>query len=290
VSFVERRINTSFSIGGSGSGVALTNKTFSGLRTSARIAAAGSVDLRATVEIYGMSLSEMNALAVIPLQPTKVGQNTIRIEAGDAENGMSVVFEGTIIQAWPDMQNAPEVPFRVDAVAGAYQAVKPVDPSSYSGPTDVAQVASQLAGKMGYTFENNGVNLKIDSPYFWGSGLHQMIQLGEATRMGWVQENNVLAIWPQGGARTSAGTTNISKETGMVGYPLATPSGILVKTLFNRAIKYGGQMNVKSDIQRASGTWTIWRVDYDLDAMVPHGKWFTSLYGHPVGQSAPIAQ
>ena len=35
--------------------------------------------------------------------------------------------------------------------------MKPIAPSSYPGTTDVADIMKDLAGKMGYTLENNGV-------------------------------------------------------------------------------------------------------------------------------------
>lgn len=277
MAFLERLITVNCSFHGDGG--ALSNISFAGYRVRAHIKIAGNQAVTATIKLYGLSLSHMNALSRVPFKPTSIGNNTVQVLAGDKENGMSVVFEGTVIQAWPDMQNAPEVFLRIDATIGAFEAVKPVEPTSFQGSTEAATVAGKIAEKMGIPLENNNVLIKLLNPYYWGTARQQMLMLGQATRMGWIQENGILAIWPPNGERTSAGTVNISKETGMVGYPYAVPGGIVVRTLFNRAIKYASKMNVKSDIKLANGSWTIADIELDLDAQLPNGAWFATIFG-----------
>ena len=282
MSFVQRDITINFSLGGQGGTVPLSNISFPGMRTSVHIKIAGQHANTATAAIYGLSLAHMNALSKVPFKPTKLGANTIQIQAGDKENGMSTVFEGTIIQAWPDMQSAPEVFLRVDAKTGAYESVKPVTTTSFAGPTKAAVCAQVICGKMNLPLENNNVQYVLDSPYFWGTGIHQMMQLAKATRMGWVVEKGTVAIWPQGGVRTQAGQAYISKETGMVGYPFAVPGGIVVKTLFNKAVAFASTMQIKSDITIANGTWGISMVELELESQMPRGRWFCTLYGYPI--------
>lgn len=60
----------------------------------------------------------------------------------------------------------------------------------------------------------------------------------------------------------------------MVGYPAFTQSGIIVATLFVPTLKRGGQITVQSDLAPACGTWWINNLTYDLESMVPGGKWF----------------
>lgn len=281
MAFVERQITVSFSYHGDGGG--LNNITFSGLRVSAQIKYAGHVANSAVVKIYGLSLDHLNALTKVPALATYYGNNTVKVMAGDKNNGMSLVFEGIVIQSWPDMSAAPEVCLRVDAVTGSFESVKPAEPSSYTGSTDVAKVWGDLAGKAGLSLENNGVNMKINSPYFWGTTVQQMKQLSDTTRNGWVQENGKLAIWPQNGARTSAGTVDVSKETGMVGYPYAVPGMLVVSTLFNKAIKYASVMRVKSDIKVANASWMISNIDMNLESQTPNGSWYATLFGVKYG-------
>ena len=140
-----------------------------------------------------------------------------------------------------------------------------------------ADVHTIIAKKMGATPENSGVNAVLNNPYMWGPAFTQMKQLASATRASWILDNGVLAMWPQNGIRQNSSATIISKETGMVGYPMGTPSGIVVRTLFNRAIKYGSVVTVQSDITQANGRWKIIGLEYELDAQMPKGRWFCVL-------------
>lgn len=204
------------------------------------------------------------------------------VEAGDEINGMSQVFSGTIQQAWADYQAMPDVPFHVLAYASGVQAVMRdeggKDWNSYGGPTDVGQMMQTLAGKMGLQFENGGVNVKLNSPYHFGSPMRQAQLIREAADIMMVVENDTLAIWPQNQARPGDGPL-VSKDTGMVAYPSFTEYGVLVKVEFRRGIKYGVNMTVQSDITPANGEWAIRQIDYDLQSLTPKGHWFVDLYG-----------
>jgi hypothetical protein len=280
MAFVERVITVTFAMGGGAGGGGVT---LSGLRVITNITVAGAHWITATANIFGMTLSHMNALTTVPWRPLTRGKNLVQIQAGDAQNGMSVVFNGTIMQAWPDMQSMPEVSFRVDANVGGWEKVNPKDPTSFSGPTKVSDVHAAIAQKLEAKPENNGVTSMISNPYMWGPPYTQMQQLARATRIGWILENGVCAIWPQQGSRTSAGQTVISPQTGMVGYPMAVPGGIVVRTLFNKAIAYASQFTVQSDITQANGLWKVTKIDLELDSQMPNGRWFALLYGTPIG-------
>jgi hypothetical protein len=107
-----------------------------------------------------------------------------------------------------------------------------------------------------------------------------------------IVQNGTLAVWPKLGNRQSAGSTlEISKETGMVGIPGFTEGGVVVKKLFDRNINYGTKMIVKSDVVTvANREWTIYRIDYTLESMVPHGDWFATIVGTDPGLGAMVTK
>ena len=39
-------------------------------------------------------------------------------------------------------------------------------------------------------------------------------------------------------------------------------------------VKYQGLIQVQSELTPACGTWKVIKLDLDLEASVPHGKWF----------------
>lgn len=278
MSFVQRQITVTFSLGQGSFGNSGQNTVkLSGLRISAKIVKAGGPSMSTLqMQVYGMQLSQMNQLSTLGMQLILYRRNTVVVEAGDVDSGMATVFVGTITNAWADMQSAPDVPFRVEAHTGLLESVQTVPPSSYTGPTNVSVVMSSLATKMGLAFENNGISIILSNPYFYGSPRNQAKAAAQAAGIEWIIDNGKLAIWPKGQARGGS-IPLISPDTGMRGYPMYTSKGVQVVTLFNPSIGYGGKINVQSSLTPACGEWVVCGLDYDLDAQVPHGKWFTSI-------------
>jgi hypothetical protein len=281
MAFTQKLISVSLSLANgqfSGGG---NSSTLTGLRTSIRVKIPGGATMsQLEGAIFGMSLSDMNQLSTVGTQLNAQAQNTITVMAGDADSGMALVYKGTLMAAYVDAQSMPQVAFRVSGSAGAYEAVKPVKPTSIQGAGDVAQVMSQLAGQMNLSFENNGVNVKLSNIYLSGSARMQALTLAQHAGIEHLIDKGTLAIWNPGQGRQSS-SLMISPQTGMVGYPLFNQNMIIVKTLFDPTITYGGTMQVQSDLTPACGTWLINNVELALDSMVPHGQWFATLSGVP---------
>lgn len=278
MALAERLINVTFTLGeGSFGDTGQNTVKLSGLRISAKIVKAGGPSMSTLqMQVYGMTLSQMNQLSTLGMAPRLVRRNTVLVEAGDANSGMGTVFIGTITNAWADMQSAPDVPFRVEAHTGLIEAVSVQPPSSFTGPTSVATIMSGLAVAMGLTFENNGVKTVLANPYFYGSPREQAKACAEAAGCEWIIDGNKLAIWNVGGFRGGE-IPLISKLTGMDNYPSYTSMGISVRTLFNPSIGYGGKIKVESTLKPASGEWVVFSLDYDLESKVPKGRWFTTI-------------
>lgn len=287
MTFIPRQINVTFTLGtgsfGEGAGQTVKLK---GLRVSSRITKAGGNSMgMAQIQIYGMTLSMMNQLSTLGIAITLQRRNTVLLEAGDDEIGMSAVFVGTIKNAWGDFQSAPEVPFHVEAYTGLYEGVKPVPPSSYNGSTSVVSIMQSLATLMGKSFENSGVSSSLSSPYFSGSARDQALACVQHAGIEWNGlDNNVLAIWPAGQARNGQSVV-VSPATGMDSYPTFTSKGVIVKTLFNPSIGYGSKITVKSDLTPACGDWVVYKLDYALDANYPRGDWFSIIEAARPGQA-----
>jgi hypothetical protein len=57
-------------------------------------------------------------------------------------------------------------------------------------------------------------------------------------------------------------------------YPTFVSPNIVVKALFNPNVKYQDLIQVQSELTPAYGIWKVIKLDLDLEAKVPHGKWF----------------
>lgn len=248
------------------------------LRMSATIIAhaggpsAGNMELA----IYGLPLSQMNQLSIVGAQVMQQNRgNTIQVQAGDAETGLTTVFQGQILWAYVDAANQPQVCFRITGVpGGGGNATTPVKPISLSGSQDVATMMGSLSKQMGLTLENNNVNVKVSNPYYGGSPWTQLVQLARHANIEYFVDRGTLAIVPAGQPRQTGGTPLVSKDTGMVGYPAFRQAQIIVTSLFNPAIQPGGTIQVQSDLTPANGTWRVNSLTYNLECAMPHGRWF----------------
>lgn len=251
-------------------------------RASVRVQLSGApVGSTAQVLVWGLTPSLMNQLSTLGLVFQLIPQNTLTIRAGDAVSGLATVFVGTIRSAIADFNRAPDVPFVFECVAGLLNQVIPAKASSYPGPVDAANVMQTLAGLMGYGFENNGVTAKLPASYFPGTVADQWKKVAqdagiEANIVPGASGNQVLAIWPKGGSRSGT-VPLVSPDTGMIGYPAYSQVGITVKTIFNPQIGFGGQIQIKSSLPRATGKWVVLRMDHALDSLLPEGAWETTL-------------
>lgn len=281
--------------------------TLSGIRTSVRIenngAPAGS---SAHVTMHGLTQSLMNQLTTLGIVYDQIQRNTITVKAGDSETGLTPVFTGTIVQAYGDYNSAPDVSMRLECQSGTIDAVAPVAASSFTGPTDVATIMAGFARQMNVGFENSGVTVQLSNPYFAGNIETQMRKAAAHANIYAEVIEGKLCIWPKGGSRTTPGAIPLlDKDSGLVGYPIYTPQGIVIKSLFIPQISFGTTIQVKSSVKIGAtnasssapkatqsvadvGTWVVWKLDLDLDSMVPKGNWLATMYCYAKGFPAPI--
>ncbi len=226
--------------------------------------------------IYGMTLSHMNQLSTLGLAVQKPGADSVEVYAGDA-SGMSLVFKGTIWQAVSDFQGGPNLPFHVVAHTGSRESalnVKPISVNSKSA--DFSSLWQQIAKKMGLQSETNGIKIKLAYPYLPYSAREMAVALAKHAGVNWTIDRGVLAAWPRYGSRQGS-TPLISSQTGMVGYPSWSASGIKLRLEFNNDIRIGGSVQVQSSIKPANGTWIVDKLEHNLQALTPNGEWFTTI-------------
>ncbi|MBR8479456.1 baseplate hub protein [Burkholderia cenocepacia] len=285
MSFTRKRIDLTITLGEGEFGDDGSNTvTLTGLRVQSLITVPGGDAMAAAqIRAFGIPLAMINQLTTVgPINTAIRAQNAVQLAAGDDENGMHVVYSGTIGEAWGDFQGTPDVPLNIIGYAGLIQAVKPVGALSYVGTVDVATVMEELAKTMGLTFENNGVQVQLSNPYFPGTALAQVRACARAADINYLIDRDTLAIWPRAGARATTGDVPlISPETGMRGYPTFSSNGLGISTEFNPNIKNGGQVKVQSSLPVACGIWNVFDLSHALESEVPDGAWFTQLSAYP---------
>jgi hypothetical protein len=262
--------------------------TLQGFRAIADIDKAGGVQMGTLrAKIYGVSQSDMNSITSFTMQaPVNGGYhyrpNTVEVYAIDG-GVETVVFAGNIVNAWADYQGMPDVYLHIQAQAAFFNQLKPVPPRSFKGGVDVASIMGQIARDMGYTFENNGVTVKLSDVYLANTGLEQAKELAQAAGIGFYIDDTVLAITPSRTTPRGGITPLISPASGLVGYPTFDGWGVNIQCLFNPAVTFGGRIKLETDVLRASGEWLVASIAHRLESEKPGGAWFTTIRGNQTG-------
>lgn len=287
MALVQRELKFIFVLGEGDFGQTGQNQLeISGLRATVDVIYAGG-NAMGTLDaaVYGMSLSHMNALSTLGMIYTQKRRNSVTVLAGNKVDGMGTVFQGQIINAWPDMNGMPDVPFRVSAGTGLLDALAPSQTISVRGGADVATLLSGLAVQMGLRFENNGVSVKMPNQYYAGSARSQVQAIVRDSGIEWnAGANGVLAIWNAGQSRGGS-TILVSKNTGMISYPTYTSNGIMLRNLFNASMGLGSRIKVETTLKLypADGEFVVYGLNHHLDCRVPRGRWFSDVQAAPPG-------
>lgn len=301
-SFTSKNIDVTITLGTGSFGQTGKNTVkLSGLRVLASIAKGGfpSMD-RASIQIYGVQPSVMNAISTLGVPLAMVRQNnTVLVEAGDTVNGMSVVYGGHILNAWQDFSAAPDTLLNIIGNTGQYEAIAPTPAISFPGQADVATIMSGIATRAGWAFENSGVTVKLPPTYLEGTALDQAQNVARHANINMYLDSgtatNTLAIWPKTGTRGGQ-IPLISDFSGLIGYPTFQSGGMSFRCLYNPNIRVGGQIKMQSSVGGAgvvsgatppdanltggpNGFWMVGipggaPLSYDLSSQVEGGPWF----------------
>jgi hypothetical protein len=294
----QRLLNFTFNLASGGSSISL-----SGLRASLHVEKSGALTMhQSTITIYGVSLNQANQLTTIGLnlQAGTLFHNTVTVEAGDAVDGMSIVYKGDIITAYLDLNSQPQVGLHIGCLNGAYWNLAKAQPLSLQGDKSGKQMLSDISQKMGVNFDSSALtnDTILSNTYKALPLLSQMQAIGNDAGFDVSLDDDTLVVATPGQARPG-GAIAISRDTGMIGSPAIANQGIMVKTLFNPQIKRLSLVNITSIalsqevLQRlsqinqlpATGNWYVYSLDHDLETQVPNGRWESTLWCALPGQA-----
>ena len=263
------------------------SKIIDNLAISAKIEKLGPPDFgKASVEIYGMPLADMEQLTTLNFRPLFVSRNYINIFAGDDVNGMNQVFAGTIVSASADFNSQPETKFKIEAQIGFWGSVTAQAPTSIKGTQSVADFVAQQAKKAGMNFINEGVTASLRYCVFNGSPIQQARTAAFQVGAELITDDDDMILLPANKPR-SGDVPLLSKDTGLLGYPSITQNGIEFKAIFNPAFKFAGLVELKSIVPKTSGQWRIVKLVHNLTSNMPNnGAWesqITGFYPHLSG-------
>ena len=278
-SFIKRRLQVRLTLAkgsfGSGNTVVIDNHA---MRVS--VEKLGPPDFaKASVEIFGMNLDDIEQLTSLSFHPFKLTRNYINIFAGDDESGLSQIFAGSITAANGDLSGCPEHKLKIDAEVGFWGRVTAQGPNVINGTQAAASFIETQATKAGMTFSNEGVSDALKNCVFSGSPVEQARQAAKQIGADLLIDDDEMILLPRQGNR-KGNAVLLNKESGLLGYPAITSNGIECKSIFNPAFRFAGLFVLESIVPKASGTWRVIKLTHKLSANDPSdGSWESSITG-----------
>jgi len=241
----------------------------------------------ANVRIFGMKLSDMQALTGLTFQVLTYKRNSILIEANDG-SGWTTVFAGQIVTGVIDFASGAEsgeVAFVITAQTLGYDLLNPATPSAFPASASVANVMRTIALKMSQDFDDGGVTTVFPgATYFAGTPADQLRTAAKkANVIVYPDKPGVIEIGLPGAPRNVPKAVLSPNLKNLVGYPsLDSVNLIGVTAVYNPSLRFGAPLQIKDSLQlAANGDWMIYDCTHNLSSLMPGGPWFTRMTCQP---------
>ena len=294
-SFIQRKLQVQLTLKSGAFADGSNAKIISDLAMTASVEKLGPPDFgKCSVTIEGMRLEDMEQLTTLSFNPlfAYTARNYINIFAGDDLHGFAQIFAGTITSAGAQFADGqPGASFHVEGQVGFMGSVTPASPNAVNGTQSAASFIQKQAAAAGMQFENQGVNATIRDCVFNGSAVQQARQCAEMVGADLVIDDDQMILLPGSGARDQGQMFLINKDSGLLGYPKISQSGVEVRTIFNPNYRFAQCFELQSIVPKVSGIWRIVKLTHKLSSGHPKdGSWESSLTGYYPATSGAVGK
>lgn len=183
------------------------------------------------------------------------------VEAGRVSTGYSLVFSGDITNAVG--AQPPDIAMTLKAAAGDF-AKGQIIARSLPGVAPLRSVATQVAKDLGLNLNFQADDKQISNWSHTGSALGQVPKLGTLGRVNVYVDDKQLVVKPFNVPLKNL-VRELNLDTGMIGIPEFTETGIKVRMLFDNRTTLGGALRITSKLNpAANGTYTIAKLAFEL--------------------------
>lgn len=229
--------------------------------------------------IHGLTPELMAKLTVTGFIRQENRGNQIMVAAGNDNGVLSIVYTGTILEAFANI-NQPESTFQIIALSALKSAVIPVAASSYQGSKSVSMIMEDFAKDAGYDFKDEGVKAVLSNSYFTGTVWDKIKRCAAAADILYALNNNTLTIWNDGDEKKEDViiTSDLGNKPLMIGVPKCGGSGLSLSTLFYPSFYFTKKYEVISkDFPLANGLWIPTSIVHTLESETDGGVWLTDI-------------
>ncbi|WP_244577364.1 hypothetical protein [Escherichia coli] len=226
----------------------------------------------AEISLYGLGLERLADLSgrADGIIDSAGGQSLdVEIFADDTK-----VFAGVMTSSTANM-NTPDACLTITASATVELQNKGAAPFSASGPQRIEGVISAICASAGYNAAFNGVSGMVTSgsPHFEGSVFDQLYRICSDYGIAMsVSPPDKIEFWPSSGKRDAV-MPFISKDHGLIGYPVFSNGGLMFQTQYSSLLLIGRYIEIKTGLPHADGTYELTSVRHELSSWVSGGSW-----------------
>lgn len=226
---------------------------------------ASAVMNKADIDICNLAAEDIEYLTTYTSQFIAIGQHKrVRIFAGYEDTGISLIFDGDIVEARPT--NGPDRWLKCKALSGYYNARTPIS-TVVQGTQPIKNVCAAVAGFLNLSLNYMATSTKTISDFEYTGGKTKAIkELNELGDIIAYEDDGVLVVQDQGQPRTDVGIRRIDETSGLIGIPKPDAIGVECQVLLDNTIKIGQKIYLESTIiPSACGEYYIYELKHSGD-------------------------
>lgn len=269
----------------SGEQVPLTY-TFEQHRMRIQVRQGGKQFGNAVMKVFGVPLATMNQIARLWLETlTPINTDTVKINVWDGV-GFVPFFSGIITWSAVNASAMPQIALDIEANAAMEGMNTTASPYANAGPVSLQEALAAVANPAGLSvdYAKTAPQYQMTQVRAAGTPVEQIgALLGQYPALTWFI--NLQRLIVRGAlAPIDDDAVRIAADTGMVGYPVYSTSGLQVSTLFDARIRPGIALDVETEFDFVNRTkWVSSVLAHTLDVNMPGGQWMTQIAANSFG-------
>lgn len=261
-------------------------------RMSIQVGQGGNQFGNAKVQIFGVPLDDMNQIARLWLETlTPSTTDTLRIDVWDGSDFVPF-FSGVITWSAVNASGAPNVALEIEANDSAIGMIQPAVPYAQEGPVVMKDALEAVLGPVGLVVElAEAVPVyQLTKVRLNGTPIEQASQLMSAfPDLTWYINLQRFLVRPANGP-LGGDPLPVNKDSGMIGYPVYSTSGITLATLFDPRLRPGLALDVQTAFDFVNRTkWVAAVLQHNLQPNTPGGQWMTQIAAQSYGTKGDTA-
>ena len=241
----------------------------------------------ARIAIFGMRLDAMNKIARLWLESmTPITTDTVGVDVWDGGNFVPL-FRGVIAWAAVNAGSAPDVSLEIDANSFMAAMNEPAPPYVQDTPLALQDALTAILAPTDITvaFAETVPALQVQKVHVIGTPMQQAQRVMNAyPELTWYIDLQRMIVRPVGAPAEETAVT-ISRETGLIGYPTYSTSGVTLSTLFDPRIRLGLALDIRTEFDFVNRTkWITSVLQHNLQPNMPGGQWSTQIAAQAWGK------